>query len=306
MVNQNVFEITLVIPAFNEGQSLQEFLPHLIEKCLKNNWKLIIVNDGSGDNTASVLNQYSTHEVLTIISHKVNRGYGGALKSGILAADTEYIITIDADGQHRIEDVCKMIDFIKKYDADMVVGKRDFDRNLYRTIGKKAIRFFARMLMKIPVEDLNSGMKIYRTELVQEYVKYCPNSMAFSDIITLLFIYNRHLVLEIPIELNKRKHGESTISYRTAITTVYEILNIVLMFNPIKIFLPAGLIFILAGVAWGIPIALANKGISVGASLSISVGILIIFFGLLAEQISQIRKQFFYIYRKRYSAEKND
>jgi len=98
-------------------------------------------------------------------------------------------------------------------------------------------------------------------------------------------------VLETPIELNKRKHGKSTISYRTALNTFYEILNIILFFNPIRIFLPSGLFFILIGIAWGIPIALANKGVSVGASLSISVGILIIFFGLLAEQISQIRKQ---------------
>jgi hypothetical protein len=63
------------------------------------------------------------------------------------------------------------------------------------------------------------------------------------------------------------------------------------MFNPIRVFLPAGLVFILSGIAWGIPIALEGKGISVGASLTISIGIIIIFFGLLAEQISQIRKQ---------------
>jgi len=283
--------LTIVIPAYNEGESLQEYIPQLVKECLNNNWKLIVVNDGSKDNTLSILNQHITTEVLTIIHHKLNRGYGGALKSGILAADTEYIITMDADGQHRIEDVHKMHSFIKEKDADMVVGKREFDNNIYRTVGKKIIRFFAKRLMTIPIEDLNSGMKIYRTDLAHCYVKNCPNGMAFSDIIALLFINNQHLVLEVPIRLNNRKYGESTINTQTAINTAYEILNIVLMFNPIKIFLPAGLLFIIAGIAWGIPIALANKGISIGASLSISIGIIIIFFGLLAEQISQIRKQ---------------
>jgi len=290
MTLREKFEITLVIPAFNEEQSLKEYLPVLMKSCQNNNWKAIIVNDGSTDNTKSILSGFVSNNFFSIINHKVNRGYGGALKSGILAAETEFVVTMDADGQHRVEDVSVLLDFLKTNNADMVVGKREYDRNHYRTIGKKAIRFFARMLMKVPVEDLNSGMKIYRTELVKKYLKHCPDGMAFSDIITLLFIYNRHLVLETPVELNKRKHGKSTISYRTAINTVYEILNIVLMFNPIKIFLPTGLVFILAGIAWGIPIALADKGISVGASLSMSVGILIIFFGLLAEQISQIRK----------------
>jgi len=289
--NQKEFELTLVIPAFNEEKSLPEVLTIFMNACKDNNWKAIIVNDGSTDNTKSILSEYGSYGFFSIINHKVNRGYGSALKSGIMAAETEFVITIDADGQHRVGDVSRLIDFIKTNNADMVVGKREYDRNHYRTIGKKAIRFFARMLMNVPVEDLNSGMKIYRTELVKKYLKHCPDGMAFSDIITLLFIYNRHLVLETPIELNKRKHGKSTISYRTALNTFYEILNIILFFNPIRIFLPSGLFFILIGIAWGIPIALANKGVSVGASLSISVGILIIFFGLLAEQISQIRKQ---------------
>lgn len=283
-------ELTIVMPSFNEEVSLTEIIQDLLNKCELNNWDLIIVNDGSTDQTYSILKKFEHSNRVKVISHKINKGYGGALKSGILGAETEFVITMDADGQHRVGDVSGLLDFIKTHNADMVVGKREYDGNHYRTIGKKAIRFFARMLMNVPVEDLNSGMKIYRTELVKKYLKHCPDGMAFSDIITLLFIYNRHLVLETPIELKNRKHGKSTINYRTAINTVYEILNIVLMFNPIKIFLPTGLVFIIAGIAWGIPIALADKGISVGASLSISVGILIIFFGLLAEQISQIRK----------------
>lgn len=282
---------SVVIPSFNEGQSLKEFLPQILEAITGRGIKIILVNDGSTDHTSAVLKEIGDRSLLTVITHKLNRGYGAALKSGILAADTEYVITIDADGQHRIEDVFRLIDSIRSEDADMVVGKRDSSANLYRTAGKKAIRFFARLLMKIPVKDLNSGMKIYRTELVNRYLKFCPDGMAFSDIITLLFIFNRHLVLESPIRLNERKHGQSTINFRTALSTVYEILNIILMFNPIRVFLPAGLAFIFAGIAWGIPIALSGKGISVGASLSISVGILIIFSGLLAEQISQIRKQ---------------
>lgn len=282
---------TIVLPAYNEESSLREFLPVLLNWAEINKCKLIIVNDGSSDGTSDFLTSFKGSRFLNIVDHKLNKGYGGALKTGILASQTEYTITIDADGQHKLDDVTRMIEYIQLHDADMVVGRRPFDKNYYRAMGKKAIRFFAKLLMKIPIEDLNSGMKIYRTTLVQKYLRFCPDTMAFSDVITLLFIYNRNLVCEVPIEINQRRHGKSTINYKTALTTIYEILNIVLMFNPIKIFLPSGLFFIVAGFLWGLPIALASKGISVGASLSISIGILIIFFGLLAEQISQIRKQ---------------
>jgi glycosyltransferase involved in cell wall biosynthesis len=287
----NDSNLTLVVPAYNEEKSLAEFLPLLIDECVKNRWDLIVVDDGSSDGTLDILRQYNTGELFTIIHHKVNKGYGGALKSGILAAITEFVITIDADNQHNLEDVHKMFSLIEQKDADMVVGKRQNSKNIYRKMGKRLIRFVAKQLMTIPIEDINSGMKIYRSYLVKQYIKNCPNGMPFSDIITLLFIYNRHLVIETPIQINERKFGVSTVNIKTAITTLYEILNIVLMFNPIKIFMPAGLIFIAGGVIWEIPFAMAKKGISVGASLSISIGIIIMFFGLLAEQISQIRKQ---------------
>ena len=104
-------KISLIIPAYNEEQSLQEYMPQLLKECINNNWKLIVVNDGSKDNTLSVLKQHCTLGVLSIIQHKLSRGYGGALKSGIMAVDTEFVITIDADGQHRIEDVHKNVLF---------------------------------------------------------------------------------------------------------------------------------------------------------------------------------------------------
>lgn len=285
--------LSIVIPAYNEEASIDKFLPELLIFCNKHNYSLIIVNDGSKDNTKSILDKYSD-KVLTVIHHKVNKGYGGAIKTGIENSNSKYIITIDADGQHVIEEITKLHELIISSDADMIVGNRGLEtKSYYRNIGKWIIRKIARVLMPLNIEDINSGMKIYDASLAKKYIKLCPDTMAYSDIILLTFINQRHLVIETPIQIKPRIAGESTIGINTAIDTVREILNIVILFNPMRIFLPVSLFFIIISLIWAAPILIEGRGVSVGAMLGLVCGILCFFIGLLAEQFSLIRKQIF-------------
>jgi hypothetical protein len=114
--------------------------------------------------------------------------------------------------------------------------------------------------------------------------------MAYSDVITLVFIGQRHRVVELPIRLRPRTGGHSTITARTALQTLMEILNIVVLFNPHRVFLPVALASLALGVGWGLPIVLRGNGVSVGAMLAIVTGIVFFLLGLLAEQISLIRR----------------
>jgi glycosyltransferase involved in cell wall biosynthesis len=252
---------------------------------------LVLVNDGSDDGTPAILKDYEEYPDIKIVHHKLNRGYGGALKTGILEAETRYVVTIDADGQHEFGDMDEMLQFTLEKDADLVVGNRgkQGSSGLYRNIGRWLIRKFSALLMPVHISDLNSGFKLYRTELVQRYLSLCPDSMAFSDVITLIFIKKRHLVLEQPITLKKRASGKSTITTFTAIQTVMEIINIAMLFNPLRIFLSLSVLCIGFGFAWGIPILLRGRGVSVGAMLAIVTGLLFFFIGLIAEQLSAMR-----------------
>jgi hypothetical protein len=199
---------------------------------------------------------------------------------------------MDGDGQHNLEDAEKIFQFALEQDADMVVGKRDGKTStMYRNIGKWLIRIFTKFLIPLPITDVNSGFKLYRTELVKRYLTVCPDSMAFSDVITLVFLSERNLVLEYPIHVAPRKLGRSTITAYTAFETVIQVLNIVLMFNPLRVFLPLSIICILAGVGWGIPIVLLGRGVSIGAMLAIVTGLLFFVLGLLASQLSAIRME---------------
>ena len=284
-------DLTLVIPAYNEEAALGSFLPEVIEYCQTNGCQLVIVNDGSKDNTKEILRGYETYPFFRSIHHKINRGYGGAIKTGILATRTPLVITLDADGQHQLSDVTVLYEVIRKKDADMVVGgRRKYKEGLYRKTGKKLIRFFANRLMPVNIQDLNSGMKIYRTDLLLNYMQLCPDTMALSDIITLIFINQRHLVLEHPITIVPRRAGESTINLRTAVDTSLEILHIVTLFNPMRIFFPPAIFSFIFSAVWGIPILLRGEGVSVGTELLFLTGLIFFFLGLIAEQLALIRK----------------
>ena len=284
--------LTIIVPAYNEEESLRVLLSELISFCDDHDLKLIIVNDGSSDKTENILDQHSQAACFSFYTHKVNRGYGGAIKTGIRNTKTKYAITIDADGQHDLNDVLALYESIQKTGADMIVGSRvaHKDASLYRSIGKSLIRWFAKLLMPIDIMDINSGIKIYDTEMAKRYIKLCPDHMAFSDIITMVFISKRNLVLEQPVNIKPRTAGTSTISTLTALETVEEILNIVILFNPMRVFLPISILAIALAFIWGVPIILNSRGVSTGALLSFSTGVLFFCLGLLAEQLSQIRK----------------
>jgi glycosyltransferase involved in cell wall biosynthesis len=289
---QPEIQLTVIIPSYNEVDNLEIFLPALIGHCRENNWKIILVNDGSRDKTREYLENFEDEPALTVIHHKLNKGYGAAIKSGIRACTTEYLITYDADGQHYLEDIDKLRLCLMENDADMVVGSRKGLKSSshFRGFGKSIIRLIARIMMTVPVHDLNSGMKIYRADLAKKYLYLTTDTMSFSDVITLVFINNRHLVIEEPISIRERNTGESTIGFQTAFQTVMEILHIVILFNPMKIFLPLSLIcFFITGL-WGIPLLLEGRGLSIGSLLGVILGILLFLLGLIAEQLSLIRR----------------
>ncbi len=282
--------LTAIVPVYNEAESLPSLLADLVPFCAAQGWKLVLVDDGSTDASAGILKAHENPPQVRVVRHKLNRGYGGAVKTGLLQADTPYAVTIDADGQHNIGDVQALLDLALETDADLVVGNRGKQAGgFYRSLGKRLIRAFAGLLLPIHVSDLNSGCKLYATRLAQKYLPICPDSMAFSDVITLTFIKKRHLVLEHPITIKKRLAGRSTITTFTAFQTILEIINIAMLFNPLRIFLPISALCFTFGLGWGIPIMLRGRGVSVGAMLAIVTGLLFFFIGLIAEQLSATR-----------------
>ena len=284
-------KLTIVIPCYNEEENIPVFFPKLLKFVREYDFQVIAVNDGSRDNTLQELQKFNDPHI-TIVSHKVNKGYGGAIKTGLRATETEYAITIDSDGQHRLEDILKCYENIQKTNADMVVGARtNNESGSYRTLGKWVIRTFAASLLKLPVKDLNSGMKCYRMSETLDYLDLCPDTMAYSDCILLLMVNDRKLVTETGIEITPRTAGKSTIGTKTAIVTLAEILNLAVLLRPMTTFFRLSLIFLLLGFGWGIFTYIRSSTVTSMSVMLTMLGVLSLMLGLLCEQLSQIRRK---------------
>lgn len=280
--------LTVIIPAFNEAQSIKAVLENVRNVCGDTVSEIIVVDDGSTDGT------YEQAELsgVRVVSHTRNRGYGASLKTGIRMVTTEYVLTMDADGQHRAEDAINLWDQRDGY--DMIVGQRTsmLHSPLWRVPGKWVLTRIANLMVKQQIPDLNSGLRLFRRDTVIRYLHLCPSGFSFSTTITLAILSRGYSVRYVPIQVNKRQ-GKSTVKLVTGFDTVILILRMIALFNPLRIFLPLSMLLVVTGGVWGIPYVLHGSGISVGALLTFTTAILIFCLGILCDQISQLRLERF-------------
>ncbi|MFA6815556.1 MAG: glycosyltransferase family 2 protein [Lentisphaeria bacterium] len=286
-------DLTIIIPCYNEKNNIPISIPPIIDFCKKKNCHLIIVNDGSKDDSLSELKKLS-NPCMKIISHKVNCGYGAAIQTGVKLANSKYVVTIDADGQHKLENIEKLYNKAISENADMVVGERQIGKSeasFYRLIGKFCIRLTISMLMKNEIKDTNSGMKLYSREIAIKLFPLCPKNMSYSDIILLLFLHYKCRVSSVPITINPRTGGVSTINTFTAINSLYEMGLIIMLFHPLKVFSRIAVLFATIGVIWAIRCYLISSILSAISSTLFAISTIIFFDGIIIEQICRHRKQ---------------
>lgn len=279
--------MTIIVPAYNEEKSLSSAMELLKANIQDKSWKIIVVNDGSTDNTKDVLTAISG---ITVITHEVNKGYGASLKTGILNSDTDFVAFYDADGQHKPEDLIKLV--IQADGFDMVVGSRgkQFYSTPLRTPGKWIMKYVAEILSGTKIDDLNSGLRVVKRDLIRKQIHLFPDGFSFSTTSTLAFFYYKLKVKYVPIEVQKRTGNSSVKIFKHGLETLLLILRLVMLFNPLKIFLPFSIAIIGSGVVYQIYIFIVyGLHIEGGSILAILGGGILFFNGLLADQISSLR-----------------
>ncbi|MFC1976012.1 glycosyltransferase family 2 protein [Chloroflexota bacterium] len=289
---ESIPSLSIIIPAFNEGENIDKTLTPLNELSRLHNWQVIIVDDGSTDDTIQQISKYTDGHYLRLVQHHYNRGYGAALKTGIRQAKAPYVATMDSDGQHDPNELFGLLSHIQE--NDMVVGQRAklFHSQLWRMPGKWFLGWLANYLTRQSIPDLNSGMRIFRRDIILRYLHLCSDRFSFSTTSTLIFFNRGYQVTYIPISVFSRK-GNSTVKVSTGLETIILILRIMTLFDPLRVFIPLSLILWIAGVLWAIPYAVQLRGISIGALLLILTGLLIFMLGLLSDQIADLRKEKF-------------
>lgn len=277
--------LTILVPAYNEEKIIASIVEDLL-RLRKENWEILVVDDGSTDKTYDILSSFSG---IRVIKHPKNKGYGAALKTGIKNATGEYIITLDSDGQHNPEYIKELLEHIKDYDMVATYRTQWFHSSLWRMPGKWLIVRLANYLSRSKIPDLNSGFRAFKKDIVSKYLHLCPNGFSFSTTITLTLLCEGYDIKFIPIKARKRV-GKSTVSIRAGLETILLIFRLITLFNPLRIFIPISLLF---GSVGGLLLIgdIINKNLNDSTVLLILASVLVFLFGLMADQMAHIRRE---------------
>ena len=275
--------LAIIIPAYNEGQGIGSTLDDLSANGILKLAEVIVIDDGSTDDTASVVKKYP----VTLLRHNVNKGYGASLKTGIRHAGADKIITMDSDGQHTSEAIEQIARELAAH--HLVIGERTADayQVANRKFGKWIIRVVGEYLVEQKLPDFNSGLRGFDRKIMRSLLHLMPNGFSFSTTSTLAFLKEGYSIGSVPVTTRPRLGRASNVRpIKDGIKTLMLLMRIIMLFNPLKIFFPASII---AGL-WGLFVAAFDlwqvSRVSNGAVTVMVMAMFLFFFGLLADQIA--------------------
>ncbi|HET7220324.1 MAG TPA: glycosyltransferase family 2 protein [Vicinamibacterales bacterium] len=276
-------EVSIVIPAFNEGPVIAQVVAAL---AAAGPWhEIIVVDDGSSDGTGD----QAAAAGACVVKHPYNKGNGAAVKSGIRRATGEYVLIVDGDGQHSPADARRLVARLGEY--DLVIGARSTSTQAThaRRFGNTALNRFASYLTDRDIPDLTSGFRGARRALLKEFLHLLPNGFSTPTTTTLAFIKAGYNVAFEPTEARQRV-GSSKIKFARDGTKFFMIiLKIVTLYSPMRVFVPLSVITFVLGALYGIWNVAVHSRIPNGAVLLILFAVGVFLVGLVSEQISAMR-----------------
>ena len=248
-------QVVIGIPAYNEEKNIAKIIVKL--QNIAN--KIIVCNDGSTDLTSEISNKMGA----IVINHPKNLGYGAAIKSLFSKArelDADVLITYDADGQHRIEDINKVLEPIEHNNADIVIGSRFLDKKMkipaYRKFGINAITKMSNITTKKKITDSQSGFRAYNKKSLQEIVP-SDNGMGVSTEILIKANKKSLRIIEVPIIILYEGETSTHNPMSHGISVMLSTMKFISIEHPLKFYGIPGLIFLLTGfifIIWAIQI----------------------------------------------------
>ncbi len=279
---------TVVVPVYNEADAVSISLDKIRDLGLHEKFDILYIDDGSDDGTYEIIRKYP----VKVIRHTANKGYGAALKTGIRHASGEKVILMDGDGQHDpvcLEEIDRLLD-----QYDMVIGERTAGSHQVRQrkAGKKIIRKVGEYLVEQKLPDYNSGYRGFHADQILPMLHIMPNGFSFSTTSTLAYLKEGYNIATTPVEVTARIGRKSNLKpVKDGTKTLMLLFRIIMLFNPLKVFLPASITIFLVGFGFGLYGYLAFERFSNGAILLTVLGMFLFFIGLLADQISIMNRK---------------
>lgn len=275
--------LSIVIPARNEAPGLGKILPELAE-CFPDA-ELLVVDDGSTDDTLAVCKIVG----VKVVSHPYGMGNGAAIKTGARTATGKVLVFMDGDGQHRPEDVSRLLDaFSQGY--DMVVGARGVDSQAgkHRAVANGVFNRLASWMVGQPVLDLTSGFRVVNAHKFRRFLYLLPNGFSYPTSITMSFFRSGYAVGYVPTQMPPRLGRSHVRPVRDGMRFLLIIFKIGALYSPLKLFLPISLSFFCAALGYYFYTFLSSHRFTNMSALLFSTSVLVFLIGVVSEQITML------------------
>jgi glycosyltransferase involved in cell wall biosynthesis len=276
-------ELSIILPAKNEAEGLQQLLPALREKFPEA--EILVVNDGSTDNTPEVC----AANGVNIVTHRQSKGNGGAVKAGARAASGSILVYMDADGQHKPEDISRLLESLE-HGHDMAVGARSSDSqaSIGRGIANAFYNWFATRMTGQVIPDLTSGFRAVTASKFREFLYLLPNGFSYPTTITMAFFRAGFSVDYVPIVAQPRKGKSHLRPLRDGIRFLVIIFKVATLYSPLKIFVPISGLLFMAGIGYYLYTYITAERFTNMGVLLIITSMLVFLIGLVSEQITTL------------------
>ncbi len=275
--------ISIVIPAKDEAQNLARLLPALTRKF--SSAQIIVVNDGSTDNTADICHKYGVE----VISNPYSMGNGAAIKAGARQATGEILVFMDGDGQHNPSDIPKLLNKLDE-GYSMAIGARSYksQASVSRLLGNSAFNRLASLMSGFKILDLTSGFRAVTAQRFKNFLYLLPNGFSYPTTITMAFFRSGYAVAYIPIEAAQRLGTSNINIIRDGLRFFIIILKIGALFSPMRLFLPISLFHFFIGIAYYTYTYIAYGRFTNMSALLLIASLLTFLIGIVSEQISAL------------------
>jgi glycosyltransferase involved in cell wall biosynthesis len=277
--------VSVVMPAYNEADSIRPVVERVLTEMPAA--EIIVVDDASRDGTAGQLADLPVR----VIRHPYNKGNGAAVKTGLRAATGEWVLLLDADGQHNADDINALLRQSDEY--DLVVGARHAttQANWVRRVGNQALNWLASYVVGREIPDLTSGFRVMRRSAIMEFIHLLPNGYSYPATSTLCFFKAGYSVKFVPLRAERRRGGKSGIRLaKDGPKFLMIIFRILTLFSPLRLFLPICLLFLGLGLGSAAYTFLFDRfRVPNSAVVLILAALFIFLMGLISEQIAALR-----------------
>ncbi len=297
-------DLSILIPSFNEGKSIHELFSRIdnVAKLYLLNVQLILVDDGSTDDTEKIASSYKSRNIksITYIKFRKNLGKSEALSEGIIHANFDLILTLDADLQDRPEEIIKLLTKLDE-GYDLVSGRKSnrLDPLFSKKIPSYIFNLIIRKVLGTNFKDINSGFKLYKKEIWDEIDLYSD----FHRFIPILAFNKGYKITEVEVKHSRRIFGKSKYGIERFSKGIFDLITVYFLISyqnrPFHFFGKLGFLLIFIGTLflsylgylWSVGVSIGTRPLFSIAIFLLIIGLQIILFGLLSQLLISLSRE---------------